>query len=52
MNAVAPGLTRTPATTEDLPPEDLAGVLERQAMKREVRPARSPGRRFASTGAW
>jgi 3-oxoacyl-[acyl-carrier protein] reductase len=38
VNAVAPGLTRTPATTEDLTDVHFAAVLAQQAVKRELVP--------------
>ena len=38
VNAVAPGLTRTPATTEDLTDVHFAAVLEQQAVGRELVP--------------
>jgi NAD(P)-dependent dehydrogenase (short-subunit alcohol dehydrogenase family) len=38
VNAVAPGLTRTPATTGDLTDGHFAAVLAQQAVKRELVP--------------
>lgn len=39
VNAVAPGLTRTPATNADMPSEAFAAVRAQQALDRELDPA-------------
>lgn len=39
VNAVAPGLTRTPATSADMPTEAFANVRAQQALDRELKPA-------------
>jgi NAD(P)-dependent dehydrogenase (short-subunit alcohol dehydrogenase family) len=39
VNAVAPGLTPTPASVADLPDEAFAAVLAQQAVKRELDPS-------------
>jgi NAD(P)-dependent dehydrogenase (short-subunit alcohol dehydrogenase family) len=38
VNAVAPGLTRTPATAADMPDQAFAGVRAQQALDRELAP--------------
>jgi NAD(P)-dependent dehydrogenase (short-subunit alcohol dehydrogenase family) len=38
VNAVAPGLTRTPATAADMPEEHFAAVRDQQAIKRSLEP--------------
>jgi NAD(P)-dependent dehydrogenase (short-subunit alcohol dehydrogenase family) len=39
VNAVAPGLTPTPASVADLPPEQFDAVLDQQAVKRPLDPS-------------
>jgi NAD(P)-dependent dehydrogenase (short-subunit alcohol dehydrogenase family) len=38
VNAVAPGLTPTPASVSDMPPELFEAVLDQQAVKRPLDP--------------
>jgi 3-oxoacyl-[acyl-carrier protein] reductase len=39
VNAVAPGLTPTPASIADLPAEAFAAVVAQQAVKRQLDPS-------------
>jgi 3-oxoacyl-[acyl-carrier protein] reductase/(S)-1-phenylethanol dehydrogenase len=38
VNAISPGLVRTPALTAKLPPEAFVSAVERQSIGREERP--------------